>query len=96
MGVGGCCFVYSVSLWVICIMGVETGHYFLITLYLKFIFLQFLFCPCPGQSSFFCEATIYNFIMQGNLGVNERYTVKDGCVLFLCNRVYCVFRAMTL
>ena len=34
------------------------------------------------DSPFFCEATIYNFIMQGNLGVSERYTVKDGCVFF--------------
>ena len=24
---------------------------------------------------------ICNFILQGNLGVGERYTVKDGCML---------------
>ena len=35
-----CYLVYSVSLWVLCITGVEMGHYFLITLYLKFIFLH--------------------------------------------------------
>ena len=37
-----CCLVYSVSLWVLCIIGVEMGHYLLITLYLQFIFLKLL------------------------------------------------------
>ena len=40
-----CCLVYSVSLWVLCITGVEMGHYLLITLNRKFICLQFLFSP---------------------------------------------------
>ena len=41
-GVCQCCLVYSVSLWVLCITGVEMGHYFLINLYLKFIVYRFI------------------------------------------------------
>ena len=38
----------------------------------------------PMQIAIFvCDATRYNFIIQGNLGVSERFTVKDGCMLFL-------------
>ena len=65
------------------------GHYFLITLYLKFIFLQFLFCPCRQPIKFFSSVKLpYNFVVNTRKsGVSERYTVKDhGCMLFLIKK----------